>query len=133
LVVFAEGDLTFSPLAYPTFPLAEQVAGWVREAQRRSGTDLNMGFKLYRTLLDAGLVEPRIRAWAPSAAPPDFGLSDLVAATVRSLLPRIIEHGIASAEEVDIETLSGRLRAELAERRAIWMGPLYFDAWARKP
>jgi ubiquinone/menaquinone biosynthesis C-methylase UbiE len=129
---FVEPNTRLGLMTYPTCPLAEQVAEWLRAAFERTGTDLEMGFKLYQTLLDAGLAEPRIRAWSNFSAAPDFTGSDLLAATVRSLLPSILEHGIARPDEVAIDTLAERLRAELSERRAIWMGTLAVDAWARK-
>jgi ubiquinone/menaquinone biosynthesis C-methylase UbiE len=133
LAVFSEPDGTMSPFSYPTCPLIEQVISWARQAQAQAGADLAMGLKLYRTLLDAGLAAPRLRSWSGFAAAPEFGVSDSVAAIVRSLLPRIVEYGIARAEDVDIETLAERLRNELTEQRAILMGPVWIDAWARKP
>jgi ubiquinone/menaquinone biosynthesis C-methylase UbiE len=86
LVVFSEPDGTISPFAYPTCPLVDRAITWAREAQTRSGTDLAMGLKLYRTLLDAGLTEPRLRSWSGFEAAPEFGVSDSVATIVRSLL-----------------------------------------------
>ena len=50
---------------------------------------------------------------------------------VRSLLPVMERAGIATREEVDIETLEVRLAAELVEHRAVVAPPTLVGAWAR--
>jgi hypothetical protein len=51
---------------------------------------------------------------------------------VRSLLPVIERAGIASAEEVDVETLRDRLAADLAAHDATAIPPTLVGAWARR-
>ncbi len=51
----------------------------------------------------------------------------------RLLLPLILKSGIATAEEVAIETLAERLRAEWTTQRMVWrMGVDAVSAWTRK-
>jgi hypothetical protein len=41
--------------------------------------------------------------------------------------------GLVSADDVDIETLADRLRAEVVGQRGVQMLPIVMGAWARKP
>jgi hypothetical protein len=41
--------------------------------------------------------------------------------------------GVATAEEVDIETLQQRLDEERTQSTGIYIGDVMFGAWARKP
>jgi hypothetical protein len=52
--------------------------------------------------------------------------------TLRSVLPKIIEYGIATNEEVQIDTLAERLEAA-GDTDPQWVGSRYISAWARKP
>jgi hypothetical protein len=56
-----------------------------------------------------------------------------VSTTVRSLLPRMEALGVATAAEIDIDTLEARMRVELREAQALHVGPLMVGAWARVP
>jgi hypothetical protein len=60
---------------------------------------------------------------------PDSPIYDYVAGTLRSLLPLAERIGIATAAEVDIDTLAERLRRETIERRACIMVPPLVGAW----
>lgn len=54
-------------------------------------------------------------------------------AIVRAMLPRIVQHGIATAEETDAEALDERLLEEQRAVNATCVGDMVFGAWARKP
>jgi hypothetical protein len=54
-----------------------------------------------------------------------------VADTVRSLLPFLERMGAVRPEEVDIDTLEERLRAEVTEQDGIQLLPAIVGAWAR--
>jgi hypothetical protein len=53
---------------------------------------------------------------------PTWGGYDHLASLVRGLLPLIVQGGIATAEEVGIETLAQRLRDEAVSQRGVVMG-----------
>jgi len=55
----------------------------------------------------------------------------VIAETIRSLLPVIIKHGIATAEEIRIDTLAERCRDAAARERCVAIGPSYISAWTR--
>ncbi|MEM8535318.1 MAG: hypothetical protein AAGF95_31070 [Chloroflexota bacterium] len=88
-----------------------------------------MGFELHAALSAAGLAVERVRAEAnvltPTASYP-------VATIVRSVLPRLLQHGIATEAEIDVETLDDRLAAERMETAATCLWEIVFCAWARK-
>jgi hypothetical protein len=89
-----------------------------------------MGFKLHSVLEAAGLRCPEVRAEAIVQTP---STSYPRAALIRVLLPKIIELGVATEEEVDIETLEERLQKEMDETQGVAVPLLVFGAWARRP
>ena len=52
---------------------------------------------------------------------------------VRAMLPRMLEHGVATEAEIDIDTLDERLLAECRAAKATYIGDMAFGAWARVP
>jgi len=57
----------------------------------------------------------------------------MVTETLRSLLPRIEEFGLASAEELELDTLVARMEIEAVNLQAQLIGPLQFGACTRNP
>ena len=51
----------------------------------------------------------------------------------RVMLPKMIEYGVATEEEVDFETLDDRLRREIQGSVKVSVGFLAFGAWASVP
>ena len=132
-LAFQEYNLTpGSIVACPPTPLWEQAWGWVRAAARQAG-ETEMGYKLYRSYLDAGLPEPKMELNSVVGGGPGWGGYDVMAETLRSMLPLILKLGIATEEEVGIDTLSERLRAETVRGGGVVKAPDLVSAWARKP
>lgn len=63
---------------------------------------------------------------------PQSQIYEWLAQTVRSLLPMIEKTGVATKDEVGIDTLADRLRAEVVERAAVVHSPLFVGAWTRR-
>jgi hypothetical protein len=57
---------------------------------------------------------------------------DLVAETVRSLLPVMKKLNVATAAEVDIATLAQRIRDEVVAAKGVVLSPGLIGSWARK-
>ena len=57
---------------------------------------------------------------------------EYTAQTVRSLLPMIERLGVATAQEVDIETLADRLRDEVVAGGGVMISPAMIGAWTCK-
>lgn len=102
-------------IVHPSTPLWEQVWTWMRAAVRHAGIDPRIGFELHRILRDAGLGEPKMRAEADVVSATDSDAHDYAADTLRAMLPVLLESGTASEDEVGIDTLAQRLRAEAVD------------------
>jgi ubiquinone/menaquinone biosynthesis C-methylase UbiE len=133
IIAFQENDFTYPPMSFPPAFLHQQVLQWTTPPPGRGGPDPQMGSKLYQTYLDAELPAPQLRLDAPIGGGPDWPGYAYVADTVRSLLPMLQQMGIVTAEDVGIETLADRLRAEVVGKRGVQMLPIVIGAWARKP
>jgi hypothetical protein len=133
IVAFQEYDLSTNPnLFYPPPPLWQQAWSWITQTFQRAGAEIQMGQKLYGTFLEAGLPAPQMRYEAVLAGGPASPIYELVADTVRALLPMLVKFGIATAEDVDIETLTDRLRAEIVSHQGVARSPALVSAWVRK-
>ncbi len=130
LVVFEEVDATMVPVSRPPLPLHERVHRWMWQTVEREGGNLHMGFDLPAVLAAAGLVDVQVRAEAVVQTP---GMLHGGASIMRAMLPRILRHEVASAEEIDVDTLDARLLAERSAANATYIGDMIFGAWARKP
>lgn len=129
IIAFHEHDTIAMEDSRTSLPLHDQVRSWLREMLRCEGANLHMGFDLHVALSAAGLAVERVRAEAnvltPTANYP-------VATIVRSVLPRLLQHGIATEAEIDVETLDDRLAAERRETAATCLWEMVFCGWARK-
>jgi SAM-dependent methyltransferase len=130
VIAFHEHDMAVISDGRTPLPLHDKVRAWLREMLRLEGANLYMGFALHSALSAAGLAVERVRAEAnvltPTANYP-------VATIIRSALPRLLQHGIATEAEIDVETLDDRLAAERREASATYLWEMVFCAWARKP
>ena len=134
ILAFQEYDLFADPsLFYPPSPLWQQTANWIIQAFERAGAELQMGLKLYGGFLEAGLPEPQLRYETILAGGPESPVYEFVAEVVRALLPMIVQFGIATAEEVGIETLMGRLRNEIVSSQGVARTPAIVSGWVRTP
>jgi ubiquinone/menaquinone biosynthesis C-methylase UbiE len=133
IIAFQENDFTYPPTTFPPAPLHQQVMRWTTPPPGSGGPEQQMGSKLHQTYLDAGLPAPQLRLDAPVGGGEDWPGYAYVADTVRSLLPMMEQMGAVSAEDVDIDTLADRLRAEALGLRGVQMLPIIMGAWARKP
>lgn len=86
------------------------------------------GRELPRVFSEAGLPPPVMRAEADVASP---GQPDSLADRVRFVLPRLLQAGI-SADDIDVDTLAARLRAERDTRSEPWFGELAVAAWVKR-
>ena len=132
VVAFQENDFTYPPTTFPPAPVHQQVKQWTSPPAGGGGPDQQMGSKLYRTYLDAGLPAPQLLLDAPIGGGEDWPGYAYVADTVRSLLPMLEKVGMVSAEEVEVDTLADRLRAEVVAQQGVQMLPIVIGAWARK-
>ena len=133
LVAFREYEFSLGPVAHPPSAVLEQGRDWMLRAMAAAGVDTSMGFNLHRAYLDAGLPDPQTSGALLTYHGPDSGGYEEFAGVLRSLLPRIIDGGIATAEAVGIDTYAARLRAEVVRQRSVVYRAPMIGTWARKP
>jgi hypothetical protein len=134
LAVFCEANMLAGVASYPRSPLHQLVGHCVRETFARGGVELAMGAKLYQTFLDAGLPAPHLRtdaligggcAWVERFVP-------YVANILRSMMPRMVEYGVATEEEIGIEDFEARYCDEILSQRGVVQWWTVVGAWAHK-
>jgi ubiquinone/menaquinone biosynthesis C-methylase UbiE len=130
LVIFQEHDSSMVPARLTPLPLHERVHEWIWRTVEREGANVHMGFNLASVLERAGLTVEQVRAEAIVQTPKAHYA---VGPIVRAMLPRIVQQGVASEEEVNVDTLDERLIEERQKANATYVGDMVFRAWARKP
>jgi hypothetical protein len=105
----------------------------VGETFRRAGVPADFGLRLTTSFIQAGLPWPSIKAEVAIGGEAGSYLYGWMAESLRSLLPRVEQFGLATAEELELETLAARTEAECIALQSQLVGPIQFGAWARKP
>ena len=131
-VAFQEADFTpYRQMYRPDTPLANKLIDWALAVFERSEAHSGMGFDLYRAFVEAGLPEPYMHCEYPVGGPEGWAGYSYAANSLRSVLPLLEEYGIATAEEVDVDTLAERVRQEVVtSKRPIRLVP-HVTAWAQ--
>jgi hypothetical protein len=132
LVVFQEFD-TENCRSLPESPLFTRAANWLFETLRLTGARTRLGMELFAVYQAAGLPAPKMRHDALIGGGPDAVAYGMIAGVARSLLPSMEKLGVATASEVDIETLRDRLRDDVVARNGVIVSPALIGAWAQKP
>jgi SAM-dependent methyltransferase len=133
LVAFQEMDLSSHADAfYPPSRLWEQVWSWCTQPFQQAGGELNRGLQLSGMFREAGLPAPQLRYEAAIGSEPDWVGFEWWAESVRVFLPLIQKFGIATADEIGMETLAERLRAETVSQRGVARTGILVSAWVRK-
>ena len=139
IVVFQEVDFTPYTVVHPDTPLMNDLIEWERTLCERSvfertGAHVDMGMELYKAFVDAGLPEPALHFEAPMGGPenwPGFGYFEKIFR--HNILPTLEAYEIATADEVDVDTLAERLQAEVASSKRPIMLPPRITAYATLP
>jgi SAM-dependent methyltransferase len=109
IVAFQEFDFTHLT-AMPMSDVYRSLKEWWRLLGERSGLELHMGYKLFPAYRAAGLPDPTVLSETIVGGGPDFAGYAYLAGVFRSVLPLLVQLDIATAAEVDVETLADRLR-----------------------
>lgn len=134
IVAFQEVD-HFGIRSFPPVPLLERLFELTGKAQKLSGAETQMGLKLYSTFIAAGLPAPTLQANMGIAGSQDAvaeRLTGFLAQSLRSMMPAIIKHGLATAQEIDIETYAQRMSQEFRAGGGVFLSPPFIGAWTRK-
>jgi ubiquinone/menaquinone biosynthesis C-methylase UbiE len=115
----------------PPVPLVDECVRIINEAFARANITLYSGLHLARIYRDAGLPSPKMLAMSRVETGDDSPGYAYLAQTLKSLLPMIEKTGVATKEQVDIETLAARLKEESVARGAVLHMPELIAAWTR--
>jgi ubiquinone/menaquinone biosynthesis C-methylase UbiE len=119
-------------VTWPSTPAFEQLSEWCHTMHLRVGTQGDMGMRLPATFADAGLLpSPDLEAEVAVAVGEEAIIRTVE--LTRSLLPGIVATGVATEEEVDIDTLAERLRADTGAVGRVLFWPTVVGAFATKP
>lgn len=116
----------------PSAPIYERSCQWIVQTIRMHGSDHRMGIHMHGAFVAAGLKPPELRLESiirGGAASADY--LEAIAEVVRTLLPAMERLGVATADEVDIETLAGRMLSEVVAAGSIVVGRSEIGAWTR--
>jgi len=133
ILAFHECDTRVTGASEWSLPVLARLFDLMWRTFEYSGAKPELGAELYWRMLDAGLQpEPPLVEIALHSGQDEAGYrrwSDMA----RSLLPKIVEYGLASEEEV-LDMVDHGLRDELVGVRAcIPLSPLMIGQWAHTP
>jgi ubiquinone/menaquinone biosynthesis C-methylase UbiE len=131
IIAFQEpANATLAPMALPSSPLLERLWTWILETYRRADMDLYMGLRLRSVFARAGLPAPEMHLDAAVGGGPDWPGYEYMARLIRTILPQITKLGVATEEDVGIDSLADRLHAEVGDDgAAVTWG--FITAWAQ--
>jgi SAM-dependent methyltransferase len=130
IIAFQEFDISGAH-SYPPSKTFEQCISWIEAAFARTGTDSRMGAKLYSIFIAAGLPAPELSLDAGIWGGNDNPVCSMATEVVRSLLPVLEKFGVASAAEVQIDSLEERIQQELLAAGSVAVTPSLIGAWTR--
>ncbi len=128
VIAFQESDATITSRKSSAMPVHERANHWLWRTVEAEGGKINTGFQLPSLLASSGFVVKNVRA---EAIIQGQSLHYPLSAVVKAVLPRIVAKGVATADEVDIETLEQRLLEERSSHE-VYISDLVFSVWALK-
>ena len=105
----------------------------INQAFIRAGIDLRTGLKLPSIFQEAGLPAPQTLQLARVEHGPDSLGYAWIEGLTRTLLPLMQQTGVATSDEVKVDTLAARIRDEVTSKNAVLVLPPFIGAWANKP
>ncbi len=134
IAAFQEPEYTLYPaFIHPDTPLINQLIAWILDVFEHSGARLDMGIGLYRAFVDAGLPPPAMHLESPIGAAGAWAGYRYMLTIFQSLLPLLEKYGLATAEQVGLDTLAARLRQEVLVSKRPFLLPLHVTAHAGLP
>jgi SAM-dependent methyltransferase len=128
LVVPVEHDI-HTTRSLPSTPLLTQTVAWVTEAFAAGGIPV-IGPRLWGLLREAGLRPLGMIGVQPHFGPDDPAAVALAEGVIRAVAPLLERIGLATAEEIGVETFGRRLRDELQRNSAVLAPAILLSAWA---
>ncbi len=136
LVAFQEAEMkdgVYGMYSEPVCQVYETAIQRITQTFKRIGAEARTGLKLAQIFQAAGLSAPQMILHARVEHGPDSPAYDLLAQMTRVMLPLMQRTGVATAEEVGVETLAERMRQEAVALDATLVTPPFIGAWTRTP
>jgi SAM-dependent methyltransferase len=131
VIAFHERDW-YGVKSFPPSPTYDRCCRWIIETFEAVGIRTRVGLELHTAYVAAGLPAPALRLEAIIGGSEGAAAwLEVIAETVRSILPEMERLGLTTAAEVDIETLADRLKREVAAGGGIVIGRTEIGAWSR--
>jgi hypothetical protein len=130
IVLFHEPDRQ-QMRSVPPVPTYDRACHWVGETYRRTGVDTTIGTKLHSIFMSAGLGAPTMRLHAVIGGATALDEVHLDADQAVVLAADIERLGVATASELDAETLVERITQEMAANQSVIIGRAEIGAWSR--
>ena len=131
VVAFHEISLYQGYHCRPSVPAWEEMAKVLNAALRHGAGGWDAAGRLVEHFMNAGLPCPKLFAESLVDGGEDSPFYMWLAETARSLLSRAIESGEVSAQEIAIDTLADRMKAEVVQARGQLEVASQVCAWVR--
>jgi SAM-dependent methyltransferase len=118
--------------AEPAVPVLSNAKRWVEDTFAAVGADARIGARIGVVLRTAGVVDVSTVGVQSYVLPGDPSGPRMLAETVRSLLGPMVERGIATADEVGIDSLEARIADGLVVEDAEMLMPAVVAAWGQR-
>jgi SAM-dependent methyltransferase len=112
--------------------MTKRASTCIVETLRRSGAHVDLGPRLHRVFLTAGLPLANMRLEMVMDPREDSPLYDNFVDTAAQLLPKAIEYGIPGADGLDVASLAASIRTEMDAVGYAMRGPTLVCAWCSK-
>jgi SAM-dependent methyltransferase len=131
VVAFHEISLHRGYHSLPSYPAWEMMAKCLNLGFGVGVPSWDAAGRLVEHFQNAGLARPNLFAELPVGGGEDAPIYGWLAGTVRSLMPKLLEHGGVNEEEVSIDSLEERLRSGAVELQAQVDAAPQVCAWVR--
>ena len=118
--------------AEPVLPLVTEALGWVQAAFRSAGASPAIGTRLALLLAEAGLADVQGFGVQGYSAPGDARGPALLSGVVRTLAPQIVAAGLATPEQIGIDSLEARVADAVRDSGSVIVLPTLVGAWGRR-